>query len=1127
MSYFLNCIFEYCFFQKKRLKMKKYFILFLFLSGDVIPVMAATVVAPPSSASRTIAYSYQVGNGLLSTVTIEPDRAQLRLDASFKYDAWGNGVVTTVSSPAIGNAAITARESHSLFDSRGQFSTGTVNPLSQSENFTFDSSFGVVSKIVDVNGIATEFKYDSFGRKIMVVGADGNRKKLDYKFCSGVNDGAEICPMYAKYMLQETALASDGLTVNGGWSKFYYDELDREVAVERPGFDGISVIVINTEYDERGRISRISRPYYKGAQVYWNVTSYDDVNRVSMIVNADGSKNTYSYNGLNSSSRNAADQVRINTTNLQGKLSKLIDDEGNEFNYQYSVFGDLWKTIDSKSNVISIAYDDLGRKIQIDDPDMGARTFVNDALGQLVLQVDAKGQSSSFSYDKLGRLLSRREVDLVSSWSYDSCAKGVGKLCKITANNGYSETLSYDQYGRKNVSNKYIDAAYVETNSFDMNGRMNKRTFPDGLTLRYDYTQNGYLKEVRDNDTNVLYWQAQNLDSEGNFLKQIYGNNIITTSEYNGGNGRVKNIYGGTGNGVQNLAYDFDAIGNIVSRTDKAQGLTESFLYDGLNRLRTSTVNSSGAGLLTQSYEYDSIGNIYSRSGVGKYIYDTAPRILPHAVGTIELSSGGSRRFEYDMNGNLIKDFKMDASGKNIPAAERTIFYNSFDMPARIVSAGGVVDFLYDANHMRIKETSSSATTIYVHPGNGGDLYYEKEIKKDGSVEHRQFISVAGVVIAVVKKNSGIQSTNYFHRDYLGSVVAISDGAGTVIERLAYEPFGKRRYVSGLQDANGQIRGVNSVRGFTNHQHLDDLELIHMNGRVYDPIIARFISADPTITNPTDLQSFNRYSYAIGNPLAFVDPSGFTEINMLDQVVNIEGTKLSMHFTAPVNSLYIMSLDGFSWTVAGWDTIDPEGMPIVGIHARKDRASTSVAQTTINGTRDFMDGGYGAMSQQAFSSGRYGLGSAYILAGAAFGTLNVLSFGEAGALVSASRAIGAKAGSRYVAGNPVRVTEKGLALVEKNLARFESYGPNEAMVSGLRESLKAGEKASGAYADFYLHEIAENTLRMGKIDPGYDAAHKAALLKYGVSEFNLYSEKVIRSMPGEFNKNFKNFWGIK
>jgi RHS repeat-associated protein len=64
-------------------------------------------------------------------------------------------------------------------------------------------------------------------------------------------------------------------------------------------------------------------------------------------------------------------------------------------------------------------------------------------------------------------------------------------------------------------------------------------------------------------------------------------------------------------------------------------------------------------------------------------------------------------------------------------------------------------------------------------------------------------------------------------------------------------------------------------RGYTDHTTLDNLALVHMNGRVYDPAIGRFLSSDPYVQFPLSAQSYNRYSYVLNNPLSFTDPSGY------------------------------------------------------------------------------------------------------------------------------------------------------------------------------------------------------------------------------------------------------------
>nr|WP_198677385.1 RHS repeat-associated core domain-containing protein [Pseudidiomarina donghaiensis] len=70
-------------------------------------------------------------------------------------------------------------------------------------------------------------------------------------------------------------------------------------------------------------------------------------------------------------------------------------------------------------------------------------------------------------------------------------------------------------------------------------------------------------------------------------------------------------------------------------------------------------------------------------------------------------------------------------------------------------------------------------------------------------------------------------------------------------------------------------------RGFTDHEHIDEAQLIHMNGRVYDYNLGRFLSVDPFIQAPGNSQSLNPYSYIMNNPLAGTDPSGYIAKCML------------------------------------------------------------------------------------------------------------------------------------------------------------------------------------------------------------------------------------------------------
>ncbi|MEZ5647199.1 MAG: RHS repeat-associated core domain-containing protein [Burkholderiaceae bacterium] len=126
-----------------------------------------------------------------------------------------------------------------------------------------------------------------------------------------------------------------------------------------------------------------------------------------------------------------------------------------------------------------------------------------------------------------------------------------------------------------------------------------------------------------------------------------------------------------------------------------------------------------------------------------------------------------------------------------------------------------------------------------------------------------------------------------FHHDHLGSLSVITNTQGAVTERLAYDAWGKRRHVDGQRDTLEVLTAQSTQRGYTMHEHMDQIGVINMNGRVYDPLIGRFLSADPHIQHPDDLQSFNRYSYVKNNPLAFTDPSGYFLKKLFKAIVKI------------------------------------------------------------------------------------------------------------------------------------------------------------------------------------------------------------------------------------------------
>jgi RHS repeat-associated protein len=126
-----------------------------------------------------------------------------------------------------------------------------------------------------------------------------------------------------------------------------------------------------------------------------------------------------------------------------------------------------------------------------------------------------------------------------------------------------------------------------------------------------------------------------------------------------------------------------------------------------------------------------------------------------------------------------------------------------------------------------------------------------------------------------VRSNGGAWTANYILRDYLGSITHITDHAGALLQELSYDPWGRLRNSATQQlYAPGEEPELLLGRGYTGHEHLPWFGLINMNARLYDSVLGRFLSPDPYVQAPDFSQNYNRYMYALNNPLKYTDESG-------------------------------------------------------------------------------------------------------------------------------------------------------------------------------------------------------------------------------------------------------------
>ncbi|TQV82651.1 hypothetical protein FKG94_07950 [Exilibacterium tricleocarpae] len=289
----------------------------------------------------------------------------------------------------------------------------------------------------------------------------------------------------------------------------------------------------------------------------------------------------------------------------------------------------------------------------------------------------------------------------------------------------------------------------------------------------------------------------------------------------------------------------------------------ETFTYDRLHRLVRSDRNTDNGSIAFDypviTYDYDAVGNIRAKSDYASgYIYSGGSGGGANAVKRVTKLDGTQVTFSYDSNGNML-------SGDG-----RTVTYNAFNKPISIQTSNAALQFHYGADQMRYRQVKTASgsvvTTVYI------DKVFE-EVSTDDRRESKHYLGDFAVFKSTEEGNASRFEIAYLHRDHLGSMTAEINSAGRVTGTYSYDPFGRPR--DGQLVEQDSLTSVMTPRGFTGHEHLNEAELIHMNGRAYDYKLGRFLSVDPIINSPDFSQSLNPYSYVMNNPLSGTDPTGY------------------------------------------------------------------------------------------------------------------------------------------------------------------------------------------------------------------------------------------------------------
>lgn len=849
-----------------------------------LPTQVAVTKSAPGvpSITRTVQYTLpDYVNCREGNQIVEPGSSLYRVTDTYEFDTFGN-----ISKDHRVGVNMAERLTQYNWGATGQFITTVTNALGQVYQRGYNYDLGVLSSETDPNGIQVSWLYDAWGRKTQENRPDGTYTQWQYTDCP--NSGGCVFGSHGMIAVHYV-YGSDASVITDG--AVYFDILDRVIMSDDMLLASNTWERVDVKYDSLGRVVQRSIPclWTTNASLcpYWSTTTYDALGRPTQIQRPIDQNNLsaqftgISYQGMTTIVTDPQGKASKQVKNAMGLAVQSWDANSYGQAFNYDPFGSLTGVTDSQSQTLfsaSYAYGLAPFQVASSSPDAGGRTAIFDALGELTNWTDAKGNQFSAQYDALSRMVTRTEPDFANSWNWGVTAAKheIGRLASVSGG-GYSETYTYDTVGR--LSDKAIaipsDGTYSYDYSYNTQGLPDTLSYPatvgTRLTLKYNY-QNGFLSEVADFNapTAPPFWIAKAANARGQVTQETLGNGVVTNRTFDGITGWMSSAQTGLNGGtaLQNDSYLYDQVGNVTQRQNNNVGLTENFYYDSVYRLQTSTLISNGVTGTNLSVSYDLSGNITSRSDVAAgaaWTYDTT-RI--HAV---TQAGSSANTYSYDANGN--------AQTRN----GYTIGWTSFNKPTTISSAGESVSFQYNQDHERYKVAYTGSAGLETTYFIGGELL-EKVVTVGGTVDYRHYIYAGGTKVAVQSRTgAGVVTTRYVREDHEGSVGGIVSADGTSYVKESFTAFGNRRSActwSG-QPTNSQLARMNAVtrHGYTWQDSLGAMGLNDMHGRIQDAVSGRFLSPDPLMSDPSNTQDFNRYSYVHNNPLSATDPSGYKIMN--------------------------------------------------------------------------------------------------------------------------------------------------------------------------------------------------------------------------------------------------------
>lgn len=740
-------------------------------------------------------------------------------------------------------------------DSRGfthRDLTTITYPDGSTQLFTYDASGNRLSKTTQ-DGYPSQFEYDQFGRLTKYTNPLGGVSTHTYD--GKGNRSASTDPA-------------------GNTTSTEYDSFDRVTKVTRA--DGSSR---QTTYDPLNRKTSITME--SGGMTAF---TYDANGNLLVVTDPDGNTKTSVYDD-NNNLVSFTDRIGNTSSYEYDKMNRVIkasSSNSREESYEYTATGELSSINDVAGRAASLTYDSSQRLLSSADPQGNQTTYVRDRQGQITSSTTPAGNTTTYEYDTLGRLVKTtqpsgrtivntfekpgwiRSITLDGGASTLMERNAMGQIERFTSANGGVWQYAYDNSGR--VVSNTDPIGNQTTHSYDSRNRVSRTNYPGGLGgVSYGYNSFGHI-------ISRVWDSGPTINDTYDSLGRLTGTNGVATV-YD----KESRIISSNG-----ITTERDSLGRSVSTTF-APGKTVTYSYDPSSGelasvkdwadVTTTTVRDS-RGNLSQiqransrntSFTYDSSGRT-QRTDHGFSSHEVVRNVDGQVASVdrlqaLEVKLPAKVNYTYDA-ADRIQAFNYDALGRVTFDGNRNYSYDGASRLTRIISAG-IVNYEYNGFGHVTKRTKSGISREYVWNHTGS--FPVISTIKDNGADVRYYIHTPGG--RLLYSISAVDNSRlYYHYDERGNTVALSDDSGVIVATYAYGPYGSIN-ASAEIDNPFTFGGLFAVI-------TDPLGLYHMQRRVMDPAIGRFLTPEPIM--PLIYPQNSIYGYAANDPINNMDPAGTT-----------------------------------------------------------------------------------------------------------------------------------------------------------------------------------------------------------------------------------------------------------